>query len=82
MMLPTAPAVYLAVFVDDTLIYIVVKYDCHAVGKLQHSLTVVALWCGYWNIKKMKGAQRQPALLEDVKCMRVKLKLNELLKIM
>jgi hypothetical protein len=38
MMLPTAPAVYLALFMEDTLIYTVVKYDCHVVGKLQHSL--------------------------------------------
>jgi len=37
-MLPTAPAVYLALFIEDTLIYTVVKYDCHAVVKLEHSL--------------------------------------------
>jgi hypothetical protein len=42
----------------------------------------VAFWCGYWNIKEDEGSTRQPALLENVKCMRVNLKLNEHLKIM
>ena len=58
MMLPTAPAVYLALFVEDTLIYTVVKYDCHAVGKLQHSLTVVAFCCGCWNVKDDEGSTK------------------------
>jgi hypothetical protein len=57
-MLPTAPAVYLALFMEDTLIYTLVKYDCHAVGKLQHSLNVVAFWCGYWNIMEDEGSTK------------------------
>lgn len=36
--------------------YTVVKYECHALGKLQHSQNVVAFWCGYWNIKVDEGS--------------------------
>jgi hypothetical protein len=50
----TASAVYFAVFVED--IYTTVRHDYHAVNELQHSITAVEFWCGYWMIKANDGS--------------------------
>lgn len=75
-MLPTAPAVYLSLFMEDTLIYMVVKYDCHAVGKLQHSLIVVAFWCGYWNTEEDEGSTQATCFAGRCKVREGKLKIK------
>jgi hypothetical protein len=50
-----APGTNLALFVDDTCIYVTEKHERHVLCKLQHGLSAVNSWCECWNIKINEG---------------------------
>jgi hypothetical protein len=52
---PMAPGTYLALFVDDTCIYVTEKHECCVLCKLQRGLTAENLWCERWNMKINEG---------------------------
>jgi hypothetical protein len=52
---PAAPGIHLALFMDDTCIYMTEKHKHRVLCKLQCRLTEVNLWCEHWNIKINEG---------------------------
>jgi hypothetical protein len=48
---PIAPGTHLALFMDNTCIYMTEKHENHVLCKLQHRLTVVNSWCEHWTTK-------------------------------
>jgi hypothetical protein len=50
-----APGAHLALFADDTYIYMTGKHECHVLWKLQCRVTAVNSWCERWNVKSSEG---------------------------
>jgi hypothetical protein len=48
---PQTPAVYLALFTNDTCIYTIDRKEVYVPRKLQRSHTSMESWCEHWNIK-------------------------------
>jgi hypothetical protein len=52
---PAAAGTHLALFADDTCIYMTENHERPVLCKLQRGLTAVKSWCGRWNIKIKEG---------------------------
>jgi hypothetical protein len=50
-----ALGIHLALFADETYIYVTEKHEHCVVSKLQHVHTAVKSWCDHWNIKINEG---------------------------
>jgi retron-type reverse transcriptase len=48
---PQTHGVHLALFADDTYLYVTDRKEGFIVGKLQHGLSSMETWCERWNIK-------------------------------